>query len=41
MLGPDKMYFGVVLNYTPDENPHYVAALISLLEVECTQLLLY
>ena len=34
MLGPDKMYFGVGRDYTPDENPHYVAALISLLEAE-------
>ncbi len=28
MLGPDKTYFGVGLNYTPDENSHYAAALI-------------
>lgn len=34
MLRPDKMYFGVGLNYTPDENPYYIAALISLLEAE-------
>jgi hypothetical protein len=34
MLGPNKKYFGIGLNYTPDENPHYVAALISLLEAE-------
>lgn len=34
MLGPDEMYFGVGLNYTPNENPHYVKSLISLLEAK-------
>jgi hypothetical protein len=34
MLGPDKRYFGDGLNYTPNENPYHVTALISLLEAE-------
>jgi len=34
MLGPDKMYSGIGRDYTLDRNPHYAAALISLLEAE-------
>jgi hypothetical protein len=34
MLGPDEMYFGVGLNYTVNQNPHYVKYLISLLEAQ-------
>ena len=35
MLGSDKMYFGVGLNYTPNENPYHIVALIPIEIKKC------